>query len=79
MLPFDINLPTLLLLALIVAWAVWAVRRIAGRGLCDCGDHCSGGCGGCSSCSLRGESGACASFSAVDPSAFEGERAPKRP
>lgn len=63
MLPFDINLPTIVLLALIVAWAVWAVRRIMGRGLCDCGDHCGdGGCSSCSSCS----SGSCAGCSAAD-------------
>lgn len=43
---------TVVVAALLVAWAVWAVRRIAGRGLCDCGDHCGdGGCSGsCSGC-----------------------------
>lgn len=44
---------TLAMLALIAAWGMWAVRRIAHRGLCDCGDHCGdAGCSsGCSSCS----------------------------
>lgn len=43
---------TLLALAVIVAWAVWAVRRMTTRGLCDCGDHCGdGGCGSGCSCS----------------------------
>ncbi len=56
MLPFEINLPTIAVLALIVAWVVWAIRRLAGRGLCDCGDSCGesgcarGGCSGCSGC-----------------------------
>ena len=67
MLPLDLNLPTLVLLALIVAWAVWAVRRIVGRGLCDCGDHCGdGGCSGCSSCASRGSDSACASCSVAE-------------
>ena len=57
LLPFEINVPTLVVLALIVAWAVWAVRRLTGRGLCDCGDHCGDGTGtacshgSCSGCS----------------------------
>lgn len=67
MLPMDFNLPTIVLLALIVAWAVWAVRRIAGRGLCDCNDKCGeGGCSGCSSCASRGSASACASCSVAD-------------
>ena len=70
MLPLDFNLPTIVLLALIVAWAVWAVRRIAGRGLCDCGDHCgdggSGGCSGCAGCASRGSASACAGCSVAD-------------
>lgn len=54
LLPIEINAPTLVVLALISAWAVWAVRRIVGRGLCDCNDHCGDaacGHGGCSGCS----------------------------
>ena len=57
LLPFEINVPTLVVLALVVAWAVWAVRRLTGRGLCDCGDHCGDGAGAgcghgsCSGCS----------------------------
>ena len=35
---------TVVLLILIAAWAVWAVRRLFFRGLCDC--H------GCSTCNI---------------------------
>ncbi len=51
---------TVVVLVILAAWAVWAVRRMTHRGLCDCGDHCGDGCGkrckpgskrGCSSCS----------------------------
>ena len=40
---------TIVMLAGLVAWAVWAVRRMTNRGLCDCSDKCGDGCGG--SCS----------------------------
>ncbi len=49
---------TVVMLACVAAWAVWAVRRITHRGLCDCSDHCGDGdaCGaGCS----RGSCGGC--------------------
>lgn len=45
---------TLLVLLAIVAGAVLAARRLARRGLCDCGDHCDRcdeGCHGCRGCS----------------------------
>lgn len=39
---------TVVVVAVIVAWAVWAIRRMTHRGLCDCGDHCGdAGCSGC--------------------------------
>lgn len=31
---------SLVFLALIAVWAIWAVRRLVKRGPCDCGDHC---------------------------------------
>ena len=53
----EFNLSTLVVAALIVAWAVWAIRRLRRNGMCDChaddphgGCGCSGGCGGCSGC-----------------------------
>lgn len=47
----TLNAPTIALLAVILALTVLAVRRMARRGLCDCGDHCGdGGCAGCSGC-----------------------------
>ncbi len=42
---------TLLVLLAIVAGAVLAARRLARRGLCDCGDRCDEGCRGCRGCS----------------------------
>ena len=45
---------TLVVLAFVVAWAVWAVRRLWRNGMCD--SHadsprgCLGGCGGCAGC-----------------------------
>ena len=79
MLPMDFNIPTLVLLALIVAWAVWAVRRIAGRGLCDCGDHCGdGGCSGCASCASRGSGDACVGCSAAEKMVAQMEAAKPR-
>ena len=51
-----LNLPTVVILAVIAALAVLAVRRMTRRGLCDCGDHCGDGRGaaarsGCAGCS----------------------------
>lgn len=51
---------TVVLMLLIAAWVVWAVRRVLGRGMCDCHDHCGdGGCcgkrGGCGGCGAVGE------------------------
>lgn len=43
---------TIILLVIIAACVVWAVRRLIKKGMCDCSDHCDG-CGsekGCSSC-----------------------------
>lgn len=43
---------TIILIALILAWTIWAVRRLYKKGMCDCSDHCDG-CGskkGCSGC-----------------------------
>lgn len=46
-----LNVPTVILLLVILALAVLAVRRMTHKGLCDCGDHCDdGGCGGCHGC-----------------------------
>ncbi len=38
---------TIILLAVILGCAVLAVRRLVTRGMCDCHDHCDGGCQGC--------------------------------
>jgi hypothetical protein len=54
----EFNLSTLVVAALIVAWAVWAIRRLRRNGMCDCHADdpqggscgCSGGCGGCHGC-----------------------------
>ena len=54
---------TVVLLLFILAWAVWAVRRLFFRGLCDC--HGSEGrkkgapAAGCSSCSACHGCSAC--------------------
>lgn len=40
---------TLILLAIVIACAVLAIRRLRKRGLCDCNDRCSG-CSECPSC-----------------------------
>ena len=42
----GLNLPTVIILVVIAALAVLAIRRMTRRGLCDCGDHCEGGCSG---------------------------------
>ena len=45
---------TFILFAAVAAWAVWAVRRLFSRGLCDChGDKKEGGCSGCAGCHER--------------------------
>lgn len=56
---------TIVLVLLILGWAVWAVRRLTGRGLCDCHDHCAG----CAKGAKRGpeaKAGACACCAAAD-------------
>ena len=59
MLEMGLTPATVVLAALVLLWAVWAVRRLRGRGLCDCHDHDGGGakgragglgCSGCSGC-----------------------------
>lgn len=39
---------TIVILAVIALCVVLAVRRLRKRGMCDCNDHCEGGCAGCS-------------------------------
>ena len=36
----SLNFPTVVILLVILALAVLAIRRMTRRGLCDCGDHC---------------------------------------
>ena len=53
----SLNFPTVVILLVILALAVLAIRRMTRRGLCDCGDHCGdgeGGCAGCSHCASAG-------------------------
>lgn len=58
MLEMELTPATVVIAALVLLWAVWAVRRLRGRGLCDCHDHCgdasghggSGSCAGCAGC-----------------------------
>lgn len=72
---FAMNPVTLLILLAIVAGAVLAVRRLAHRGLCDCGDHCDGGCRGCQGCHEGGEgagAGSCPAAEAVVARAQQG-------
>lgn len=45
-----LNGPTIVILIAIAALAVLSVRRMARRGLCDCGDRCEGSCHGCDGC-----------------------------
>lgn len=33
---------TIIIVLLVIAWAVWAIRRLIRRGMCDCGDKCDG-------------------------------------
>ncbi len=59
---------TAILLVIIVALTVLAIRRLWKRGLCDCSDACEGGCAGCSKrCASKGCEAAvsCASCEAV--------------
>lgn len=50
------NLPTLVVLAILVVLSYFAAHRVWSRGMCDChadnprGGGCSGGCAGCSGC-----------------------------
>ena len=46
----SLNFPTVVILLVILALAVLAIRRMTRRGLCDCGDHCGDGEGGCAGC-----------------------------
>ena len=46
---------TIILLAIIIACAVLAIRRLRKRGMCDCDDHC----GGCSKKAAGGECPSC--------------------
>ena len=53
----SLNFPTVVILLVILALAVLAIRRMTRRGLCDCGDHCGdgeGGGAGCSHCASAG-------------------------
>lgn len=62
----SLNVPTVVILVVIAALAVLAIRRMTRRGLCDCGDHCGdeGGCAGCSHCGSAADGAAWASPSA---------------
>ena len=46
MLEMGLTPATVVIAALVLLWAVWAVRRLRGRGLCDCHDHDGGGAKG---------------------------------
>ena len=46
---------TVILLLIVVACAVLAVRRIVRRGMCDCGDDCKSE--GCAHCAKKCEPG----------------------
>lgn len=49
-----LNPVTVALLLAILGCAALAMRRLLHRGLCDCGDHCDGGCSGCAGCAGHG-------------------------
>lgn len=46
----GLNFPTIAILVSIAALAVLSIRRMSRHGLCNCGDHCDGGCRGCTGC-----------------------------
>ena len=58
---------SIVLLAIVAAWTVWAVRRLIGRGMCDCHDKCSG-CSGKPAQGVQGtqDDSGCACCSAAD-------------
>lgn len=77
-----LNLPTVIILAVIAALAVLAVRRMTRRGLCDCGDHCGDGRGrgaaarsGCAGCSAAAGCSGCSGCSAAASMAEAAEQA----
>lgn len=82
MLEMTFTPSTVLLLVVIAACAVLAVRRLTHRGLCDCHDHADG-CAGCSGCAGGCPAGGCPSqgkpvFGLADePGAASVPRAPR--
>ncbi len=66
---------TVVVLLIIAAWAVWALRRMFKRGLCDCGDHCGeDGSSGCAHCGGSCAGGGCASCELADKMTADAER-----
>ncbi len=53
---------TIVIVALVLVGAFFAVRRIVRRGLCDCGD----GCDSCDACSHKKGSRSCKTCAAAD-------------
>ena len=39
---FTLTPATIVIAVLVIAWVVWAIRRLTRRGMCDCGDKCDG-------------------------------------
>lgn len=82
MLEMTFTPSTVLLLAVIAACAVLAVRRLTCRGLCDCHDHADG-CAGCAGCSGGCPAGGCPSQGrpafglASEPGAVPAPHAPR--